>query len=479
MYDKQKRVWFDADAHQAVAYDHLCANRRAALFLGMSLSKTVIALTYLYDMHYREVAFLRTLVIAPDKVARITWPDEIERWAHLEGMRYSLIAGTAEQRLNALKSDAEIYIVSVENVSWLVHALLDEKKSISGYGNGFFDSLVIDEIDLFKNRGGQRFKNLRKFIRGIEYRIGMTGTPQPNHLTDLWAEMLLLDDGERLGARWGAFVDKYFTMHGKGMIVYEYRPKAGAAETIAHKISDIALTMKTRDAIKLPELITENVYIGLIGPDREAYDALEQEWTLDLLGGGEVTVKTAADLTNKLLQVSSGAIYEDGTRVWRLLNSAKMDALRALLAQHPDENFILVYRFRHEAERVKGAFPFARELRRGVHTAQDFRDWNDGKIRLLILHPASAGHGLNLQFGGRRMIWFSLTWNLGHYQQTVARLLRRGLLSEVYVYRLMITGTRDSRVCRCLENKESSQEFLMNEVKELRWKLTMRKRRHS
>lgn len=301
----------------------------------------------------------------------------------------------------------------------------------------------------------------------------MTGTPQPNNLTDLWAELMLLDDGERLGDTWGKFVDKYFTTRGNGMIVYEYIPKPGAAKVIAHKLRDIALTMQTRDILNLPDLITDDVELELDPFDREIYDQLEEEYTLDFLDNTEVTVKTSADLTNKLLQISSGAIYEDridkrAPRVWHEVNTAKIDALGALLAQHADENFIVVYQFRHEIDRIKAAFPFARELRKGKDTVQDFRDWNNGKIRLLLIHPASAGHGLNLQFGGRRMVWFSVTWNLGHYLQTVARLLRRGQLKEIYVLRLIVKGTRDIRIRRRLASKDSNQTFLMNEIKDLR-----------
>lgn len=473
LYDKKKNVWYDTDEHQIQAYEHLYANRRAALFLGMSLSKTVVALSYLYDMHYREAAITKTLVIAPDKVARITWPDELETWQHLEGTRYSVVAGTAKQRIKALNADAEIYIVSVDNIAWLI----DQYK-----GKLPYDCIVIDEIDLFKSRSSKRFKKLRKAIRTIEYRVGMTGTPQPNNLTDLWAELMLLDDGERLGDTWGKFVDKYFTTRGNGMIVYEYIPKPGAAKVIAHKLRDIALTMQTRDILKLPDLITDDVELELDPFDREIYDQLEEEYALDFLDNSEVTVKTSADLTNKLLQISSGAIYEDRIdkrppRVWHEVNTAKIDALGALLAQHPDENFIVVYQFRHEVDRIKVAFPFARELRKGKDTVQDFRDWNNGKIRLLLIHPASAGHGLNLQFGGRRMVWFSVTWNLGHYLQTVARLLRRGQLKEIYVHRLIVKGTRDIRVRRRLASKDSNQTFLMNEIKDLRNKYYGTKKR--
>lgn len=311
----------------------------------------------------------------------------------------------------------------------------------------------------------------------MDYRVGMTGTPSPNGYVDLWAQMLLIDDGERLGDTFGKFIDKYFTTRGNGMVVYEYIPRPGAPKVIAHKLQDIALTMQTRDYLALPELHTDDIELEMSPFDREIYDTLEEAYVLDFLDGTDVTVKTAADLTNKLLQISSGAIYEeqqydgDGRRlprVWHEVNTVKIDALRGLLENYPDESFIVVYQFKHEVERIRSAFPFARELRKGKGTVDDFRDWNAGRIRLLLIHPAGAGHGLNLQFGGRRMVWFSVTWNLEHYQQTVARLLRRGQLKEIYVHRLIVKGTRDTRVCLRLTSKDTNQTFLLNEIKDLR-----------
>lgn len=478
LYDKTRGVWYDTDPHQLVAYEHLAARERAALFLGMALQKTVVTLSLLYELHYREVAILKTLVVAPDKVARITWPDEIEKWGHLEGMRYSVIAGTAAQRAKALGADAEVYIIGVDNLAWLIGQYI---RKVGGKWKGAlpFDCIVFDELSLFKSRDTNRFKALRRAVKPIRYRYGLTGTPSPNGLVDLWAQVFLLDDGERLGATFGAFADKYFTARGNGMIVYEYRPKPGAAKVIAAKLADFALSMQTRDYLVLPELHTVDTELEFNEFDRETYDRLEYEYVLDFVGQGDTTVKTAADLTNKLLQISSGAIYGDQTydnegrklpRVWHEVNTAKLDALRGLLEEFPDETFIVVYQFRHEVDRIKAAFPFARELRKGVKTAEDFRDWNAGKIRLLLIHPAGAGHGLNLQFGGRRMVWFSLTWNLEHYQQTVARLLRRGQLREIYLHRLLIAGTRDERVRRKVERKESDQTFFMDEINTLRRK---------
>lgn len=476
LYNKRKGEYYRTDPHQVEAYEHLIANPRAALFLGMSLSKTVIALSYLYDMIYEEAAIVKTLVVAPDKVARITWPDEIETWGHLEGMKYSVIRGDRKQREKALVADAEIYIIGVDNLAWLIDRYIT-KKNGRYVGRLPYDAIVLDELSLFKSRESQRFKKLRRAIKTMDYRVGMTGTPSPNGYVDLWAQMLLIDDGERLGDTFGRFIDKYFTTRGNGMVVYEYIPRPGAPKVIAHKLQDIALTMQTRDYLALPELHTDDIELEMSPFDREIYDTLEEAYVLDFLDGTDVTVKTAADLTNKLLQISSGAIYEeqqydgDGRRlprVWHEVNTVKIDALRGLLENYPDESFIVVYQFKHEVERIRSAFPFARELRKGKGTVDDFRDWNAGRIRLLLIHPAGAGHGLNLQFGGRRMVWFSVTWNLEHYQQTVARLLRRGQLKEIYVHRLIVKGTRDTRVCLRLTSKDTNQTFLLNEIKDLR-----------
>jgi len=474
IHDTVKGEIFQTDDHQVEAYEHLMSHKRAALFLGMSLSKTVIVLSYLYDMHYKECAFTKTLVVAPDKVARLTWPNEIKQWEHLTGLRYSMITGTPKQRLKALAADAEVYIVTTDNIVWLNAQFI---KKINGKYKGKlpFDSIVFDELDFFKSRESNRFKSMRRAVRTVEYRVGMTGTPAPNGYVDLWAQIMLLDDGLRLGDTFGKFLDKNFTTRGNGMIVYEYKPRPGAVKYIAAKIKDIALTMATEDYIDLPDMHIDDIEITFDKFDQEIYDELEREYTIDFIEGGEVTVKTPADLSNKLLQISSGAIYEDredptDARVWHQLNSIKIDALGKLLEEHSDETFIVVYQFRHEIDRIKEAFPYARELRKGKYLAEDFAEWNQGKIRLLLLHPASAGHGLNLQFGGRRMVWFTPTWNLGHWLQTTRRLLRRGVTRDIYMHRLIILKTRDAAVRKRIFSKDTDQNFLLNEIKLLRQK---------
>lgn len=462
----------ESTPHQRQAYDHLAQNPRACLFLGMSLFKTCITLSYLNDMIYQELRMERVLVIAPDKVARLTWPDEIRDWEHLQGMRFSVVEGTEKKRVKALEAEAEVYLVSVDNIVWLIN---------QHDGRLPYDCIVFDELSLFKSRGSARSKKVRKALKlsNPTYRIGLTGTPSPNGMTDLWAELHMIDDGERLGQTWGKFQDKYFRTRGNGMIVYEYIPLPGALNTIARKIADICLTMNTRDHVELPPDRLEDILLELDPFDRETYEHLEREYFLEFTGrdyaDGAVTVKTPADLTNKLLQVSSGAIYEDdlggvGPRVWHEINTLKIDALEAYLKRNKGHNVMLVYQFRHEIERIKAAFPQAQEFGKGAKAAQTQDDWNAGRIPLLLIHPASAGHGLNLQFGGSRMLWFTCTWNLEHWEQTIARLLRKGQEHEVKVARLIARGTRDVRVAKRIEIKQSDQDFLKDEIKQLRQK---------
>lgn len=454
------------EPHQVEALNHLRANPRAALFLGMSLQKTVVTLLYLREMIYEECAFTRVLLVAPDKVARLTWPDEIGKWDDTRDIRYQVVAGNANERWAALNRQGEVFIVGVDNLVWLLKRY---PKALP------FDCLVIDELSLFKGRSSQRFLNLRRALARskVNYRIGLTGTPSPNGLIDLWAQMRLIDDGERLGDTFGKYLDKYFTTRGNGMITYEYRPRGDAERVISGKLADIVLSMQTRDHKKLPDLVLEDTELSFDPFDQEVYDTLEEQYVLDF-DDSEVTVKNGADLVGKLLQISSGAIYEDkqedGPRIWHQLNTHKMDALEELVSQYPGENVLVVYQFRHEVERIKRRFPHAVTLPTGKALKQCFDDWNAGKIKMLVIHPASAGHGLNLQFGGRRMVWTSPTWNLEHWLQTLARLLRHGAVDTIYVHRLLVKGTRDMQVRRRINQKDDNQKFILDEIKRLRAK---------
>lgn len=482
--DKITGEVYEFDPHQADALEHLYEHPRAGLFYEMSLSKTITALLYLYDMTYHEAAIVNTLVIAPDKVARLTWPDEINKWAEIEGFRYSIITGTAKQRLAALNADAEIYFIGVKNVTWLINQYLTQaisKNTGLPYGpwRGSlpFDCLVIDESSLFKSWKSQVYKNLRRALdhSEIDYRILLTGTPSPNGEIDLWSQINLLDDGTRLLPTVGAFIDKYIDTRGNGMIIHEYRTKKGAAQVIAKKIADIVLSRQIINTdIKIPDLVIDDIELELDEFDREVYEELEREYVLDFSESESVTVKTPADLVNKLLQVSSGAVYADKeaekAKTWHQLNTLKIDALEELVNKYDKENFLVIYGFQHEWERIKQRFQHAVKLPTGAKLKQTFDAWNRGEIKMLVLHPASGGHGLNLQFGGRRMVWMSPTWNLEHWLQTLARLRRRGGLRIVFAHRLIAIGTRDAHVKKRTEFKGRNQDFLMGEVNRLKKK---------
>lgn len=485
------RIHYEPDAHQDEGLAHLQRNPRACLFWEMSLGKTIVTLTYLNEMIYYYKEIRRALIIAPDKVANGSWPDEIDKYAHLEGMKYCVLEGTVKQRLKLLQSDADVFLITEGNVGWLMDLYIVKRVSKQGneYGEWLgclpFDCVVIDELSKWKNQGGVKYQKLRRALRlsNVPYRIGLTGTPAPNGYQDLWGQLLLIDDGARLGDVEEKFVHYYFSTRGNGMIIYQYTPRPGAVETITRLLSDICDTRKTRAHVPLPPMHIVDYELDLPPFEREMYEALEEEYVLEFAqyeawnGEGEppiVTVKTAADLSNKLLQVSSGAIYEDrvsvkDAHIWHELHTIKIDAVRDIL-NHNDENVLLIYQFAHEKERILKAFPWARVLRNGKKSREDVREWNEGKIKLLIGHPASMGHGLNMQFGGRIQIWWGPTWNLEHWLQTVARSVRRGALMDIYIFRLIMKHTRDVTVRRRVNSKQSDQDFLFDEINQLKTK---------
>lgn len=452
---------FDMQPYQLEGLAHLHDNPRAGLFWEMSLGKTIVTLTYI-----KQMPFSKVLIIAPDKVARITWPDEIDSWKHLSGLEYSVITGDEKQRLKALRKQADVYLIGAQNTTWLVDQFL-KKKSGKYVGEIPFDCVVIDESTLFKSQSSGRFKKLRRAIKTVGYRIILTGTPTPNGEIDLWAQLCLLDEGERLEKTFGAFVDKYFTTRGNGMITYEYRPRHGSVKTIAHKISDIISTKNTRDHIEMPKLIVVDELLEFDGFEKEMYDFLEKEYVLELDEVEDVTVRTASDLSNKLLQLTSGAVYYNPQRDYMELNSLKLDVLGEIMEEHPDDSFIIVYQFKHEVKRIQERYPWVETF---DNPEEQYKRWNRGEIRALLGHPASMGHGLNMQFGGRRMIMITPPWNLEHYLQVISRILRLGLKDDMYLHRLLVKGTRDMKVRARLGTKQTNQQFLMDEVKELRKK---------
>ena len=390
------------------------------------------------------------------RVARTTWGDEIKKWEHLKNLRYSTAVGTETERLAALKKQADIYIINRENVQWFVE----------DSGIPFdFDMVVIDELSSFKNHQTKRFSALMKVRPKVKRIVGLTGTPSSNGLMDLWAEFRLLDMGERLGRFIGQYRTSYFRPDKQnGQVVFSYKPLPGAEKQIYSRISDITISMKSTDHLKMPELISAKYKAELSEKEREKYEKLKSELVLNL-DDGEVTAANAASLSNKLCQMANGAIYDDEGEVIRI-HDQKLDALEDIIEAANGRPVLVAYWFRHDLERIterlhKLKIPCSR-----LDTDGSIRKWNAGEIPVALIHPASAGHGLNLQGGGNTLVWFGLTWSLELYQQTVARLWRQGQQSETVVVQHIITkGTIDERIMKALSEKDTTQAALIDAVK--------------
>lgn len=396
------------------------------------------------------------LVIAPLRVADDTWPREVEKWDHLRHLRISKVLGSAGVRRKALRADADIYVINRENVVWLV----------SEYGSKWpFDTVVIDELSSFKNHQSKRFRALRRVRPLMKRVIGLTGTPAPNGLLDLWAPIYLLDQGERLEKTITGYRDRYFTPGERdGHTVYNWKQKKEAEQRIYEAISDIAVSMKASDWLELPERIDRTVPIKLSDQAWGLYKKMERDTLLPYLDA-DVVANTAAVLSNKLLQMASGAVYDEERGV-KLIHDAKLDALEDIIEAAQGKPVMVFYNFRHGLERIKQRFPEARTLRKGMDGNQDIADWNSDKIPLLLLHPKSAGHGLNLQESScQTVVWFDQIWSLEEDQQANARVHRQGQTRRIVVLRLVAEGTMDEEAVLALERKATGQEELMQAVK--------------
>lgn len=436
--------------YQRYAIEYIKTHPVAAVLLDMGLGKTSITLTAMMDLLFDSFEAHRVLVVAPLRVARDTWPAEIEKWQHLQLLTYSVVVGTEAERKAALSRSADLYIINRENVQWLVEQ--------SGFRFDF-DTVVIDELSSFKNHQSKRFKSLMKVRPGIRRIIGLTGTPSSNGLMDLWAEFKLLDMGKRLGRFIGVYRNTYFMPDKRnGQIIYSYRLLPGADEQIYKQISDITISMKAGDHLKMPELVMNNYTVELSDSERERYVELKQTLVLQL-PETDISVANAAALSGKLLQMANGAIYdEDKNQIH--IHDRKLDALEDLIEGANGKPVLVAYWFKHDLERIKQRFTV-----REIKTAADIRDWNAGKIPVAVIHPASAGHGLNLQAGGSTLIWFGLTWSLELYQQTNARLWRQGQKDTVVIHHIIADGTIDNRVLKALQSKEKIQSGLIDAVK--------------
>lgn len=415
------------------------------------MSKTVITLSALYDLCLDRFEVHRVLVIAPLRVARDTWPAEIQKWDHLKGLTCSVAVGTAQERLTALRQKTFLHIINRENVQWLI-----EDSGIRWE----YDMIVIDELSSFKSHQAKRFRSLLKVRPRVKRIVGLTGTPSSNGLMDLWAEFRLLDMGKRLGRFITHYRDQFFMPDARNMNqIFSYKPRPGAEAEIYRRIRDMTISMKSTDYLQMPECVMNHVLVYLSPSEQDTYNALKRELVVQL-GDMEVDAVNAAALSGKLCQLANGAVYtEDKHTV--CFHDRKLDALEDLIEGANGKPVLVAYWFKHDLARIRKRFT-VRELK----SSKDIQDWNAGRIPVAVIHPASAGHGLNLQAGGSTLVWFGLTWSLELYQQTNARLWRQGQQSAtVIIHHIIAQGTIDEQIMRALEDKDRTQAALIQAVK--------------
>lgn len=430
------------------------------LFLECGLGKSVSTLTAIKQL--KDWAFIdKVLIIAPKKVAQVTWKDEINNWEHLKGLRISVIDGTAAQRRAAMLADADIYTVSRDNVVWLVVEHGGVKLP--------YDMVVIDELSSFKNYASKRFKALRRVRKFIPRVVGLTGTPAPNGLIDLWAQMFLIDEGKRLGKTITGYRDRFFTAGRRnGDIVYQWDLKSPAEEAeqkISDLIKDICISMSAEDYLKMPDKLMYYDRVKLSDKDFKAYKIFEREQVLEFIESGEtITAASAAALSNKLQQFANGAMYDADRKVLQL-HDEKVEKLKELVEAANGQPVLIAYTFKHDLDKIMEALKEYKPVK--LEKPEQIADWNAGKISVLVTHPASAGHGLNLQKGGHIMIWYGLTWALELYQQFNARLYRQGQKKPVSIHHIIATDTVDEKIIKSLDGKDTTQRSLMDAIKEI------------
>lgn len=436
--------------YQAYCVEYIKSNNIAAIFLDCGLGKTVTSLTAINELMFDSFEVQRVLVVCPLRVGSV-WVNEMHLWEHLQKLQYSVAIGTESERLTALNRQADIYIINRENVQWLI-----EKSGIPFD----FDMVVIDELSSFKNHQSKRFRSLLKARPKVKRIIGLTGTPSANGLMDLWAEFRLLDLGERLGRFIGQYRTTYFKPDKRnGQVIFSYKPLPDAEEAIYSRISDITISMKSTDHLLMPELVSSQYEVQLSDDERVRYDELKRDLILQL-PDGDITAANAAALTGKLCQLANGAIYSDNGDTIKF-HDRKLDALEDLIEAANEKPVLVAYWFKHDLQRIKKRFTV-----REIKSSQDIADWNARKIQVAVIHPASAGHGLNLQSGGSTLIWFGLTWSLELYQQTNARLWRQGQSSKtVIILHLITKGTIDEQILKSLSEKNLTQQSLIDAVK--------------
>ena len=439
-----------AHNYQNYAKNFILAHKVSALFLDCGLGKTITTLTAINELMYDSFEISKVLIIAPLRVAQSTWKEEIEKWDHLNLLRYSIAVGDEKERLKALKQNSDIYIINRENVDWLV------TKSGIDFN---FNMLIIDELSSFKSHTSKRFKSLLKIRPYFERVVGLTGTPSSNGLMDLWAEFRVLDLGERLGRYITHYRNEFFLPDKRnGAIIFSYKPQPNAEERIYRRLADMTISMKSTEYLKMPELILNELEINLDEEDQIKYKKFKKEMVMTIQEK-EIDAINAASLSNKLIQLANGSIYDEDKKFYEVHNK-KLDKLEEIIESANGKPVLVAYWFKADKERIEKRFKV-----REIKTADDIKQWNKGMIDLALIHPASAGHGLNLQSGGSTLVWFSLTWSLELYQQTNARLYRQGQKDTVVIHHLITKNTIDEDIIKSLKRKDKTQEALMKAVK--------------
>ena len=447
---------FTPHNYQKYCIDKVISTEKVGLLLDMGLGKTIITLTAIDELKLNMFEVNKILVIAPKKVAESTWFREAEKWDHLKLLKFSGVLGSEKKRINALNTPADIYVINRENIPWLVDY----------YRNDWpFDMVVIDEFSSFKNHQAKRFKALKLVLGKIKRLVGLTGTPAPNGLKDIWAQIYLLDQGERLGKNITAFRERYFNFYRYGNNPYgEYELKQGSDRSIMDRIADICVSMKAEDYLELPDVVDNIISVELDAKARKQYEELEKQMILELNSLEEITVANAAALSNKLLQLSNGAVYDEKKEVHEI-HKCKIERFMELVEELNGKSALVFYSFKHDLDRMKSALSKSGLRVRELKTVQDEKDWNSGKIDILLAHPASAAYGLNLQDGGNHVIWFGLNWSLELYQQANKRLHRQGQKEKVIIHHLVCSNTRDEDVMKALQSKGDVQEELLQSLK--------------
>lgn len=454
-------------SYQSLIKNWVLNNPFCGIFADMGLGKTISVLTALDTLMFEELAVDRVLVVAPKRVVLTVWHKEIDKWSHINHLTISRVVGSARQRIAALQKETDIHIISKDNLVWLINQYGGSKLP--------YDALVIDESSAFKNHKTKRFKALRKVITHFKRVVLLTGTPTPQSFLDLWSQIYLLDGGKRLGEFIGRYRDRYFNPgQRRGAVVYSYNIKDMADQEILERVSDICISLKKEDfpEVDIPDIVYNNINVSLSSATKSKYNQFEKEQVLQFLEDNEdavITAENGAGLMIKLCQFANGAVYENvdeshkGPRPYQIFHNEKLDALEELIESLGGKNILVQYAYKHDLERIMERLKKYNPVK--LNTEQDVDDWNNGKIQVMCMHPASASHGINLQFGGSIMVWFGLTWNLEYYLQANARLPRPGQTNTTFIHHLICEGTYDEAIIKALENKDKKQQILMQSLK--------------